>query len=511
MTRTARHEPTRITAADPRYSDLAVRGNNARFEPRPESFLLATTTEQVVRAVGQAVREGRRIAVRSGGHCYENFVADPAIGDVVDLAGMDRVWFDAKRSAFAVEPGARLLDVYRALYFGWGVTVPAGASATVGFGGHLLGGGYGPLSRLHGLSADHLYAVEVVVVDESGTASAVVATREPQDPNHDLWWAHTGAGGGNIGIVTRFWLRAPQAPDGPGAADAGPTELLPRPPGSVLTTNTIFPREGLTRPVLRALVGRHGRWHERNSAPDSPYTGLFSGLVLLATQPVNDPGIGAILFTHMDGGRPDAETLLERAVTEMTDVGAPAYPAPVARQPWLSSMVGLAAAQDGETRRHKIKSAYLRRGYTDAQIDVVHDYLSRTDHPFETASLSLQSYGGAANALPLAARATAERSSVLRALYLASWRDQADDEAGLDWMRRFYHDVYASTGGVPAPDENNGGCYINYPDADIADPVWNTSGVPWQELYFGDNHARLAQAAKRWDPLAVFGHALSPR
>ena len=62
-----------------------------------------------------------------------------------------------------------------------------------------------------GLAADYLYAVEVVTVDEGGRASSVVATREPSDPNRDLWWAHTGGGGGNFGVVTRYWFRSPDA------------------------------------------------------------------------------------------------------------------------------------------------------------------------------------------------------------------------------------------------------------------------------------------------------------
>ncbi|MFI2714617.1 FAD-binding oxidoreductase [Micromonospora sp. NPDC018662] len=495
--------PARIATGDPRYEDFVVRGDNARFPPRPDAFVLARSTEDVVRAVQDAVRAGHRVAVRSGGHCYEDFVADPTVRVVIDLAALDRVEFDAERQAFAVGPGVRLMDLYRALYLGWGVTVPGGASELVGIGGHLLGGGYGPLSRRFGACSDHLYAVEVVVVDADGRARAVVATRDPADPNHDLWWAHTGAGGGNFGVVTRYWLRSP-------GAEGEPGDLLPRPPASVLASSTVFPREGLTREALRALVGGHGRWHERNSAPDSPYAGLFSGLVLFAVAPQDDPGIGAILFNHLDGTGADAEELLARAVREMTgDVDAPRYDLPVERAPWLATMVKLARAQDGESGRHKIKSAYLRRGYTDAQIDTIHDHLWGDGHAFSSATISLQSYGCAANAVAPDATATAQRDSVLRALYLTSWQDPATDEANLDWTRRLYRDVYAATGGVPLPDERNDGCYINFPDVDIADPRWNTSGVPWQYLYFKENHPRLQQIKKRWDPLTVFRHALS--
>ncbi|MEU1879057.1 hypothetical protein ABZ470_17225 [Streptosporangium sp. NPDC020072] len=62
----------------------------------------------------------------------------------------------------------------------------------VAAGGHIAGGGYGRHSRRLGSVVDYLHAVEAVVVDRSGRARTVVATRSPSDPNHDLWWAHTG-------------------------------------------------------------------------------------------------------------------------------------------------------------------------------------------------------------------------------------------------------------------------------------------------------------------------------
>lgn len=203
--------PVTVRPSDPRYDSL-LRGDNWRFVGRPEEIRAVGSTAQVVQAVGDAVRSGRRIAVRSGGHCFENFTADPAVRMLLDLSAMDAVGFDPVMGAFAVQPGATLGHVYRTLFKGWGVTIPAGGCPEVGAGGHLVGGGYGPLSRRYGSVVDHLHAVEVVVVDRDGTARAVVATRDPDDPNHDLWWAHTGGGGGNFGVVTRYWLRSPDAP-----------------------------------------------------------------------------------------------------------------------------------------------------------------------------------------------------------------------------------------------------------------------------------------------------------
>jgi aclacinomycin oxidase len=66
-----------------------------------------------------------------------------------------------------------------------------------------------------------------------------------------------------------------------------------------------------------------------------------------------------------------------------------------------------------------------------------------------------------------------------------------------------------STGGVPVPGDVDGGCFVNFPDNDLADPRWNTSGVPWPELFYRDNYPRLRQAKAKWDPNNVFRHALS--
>ena len=46
----------------------------------------------------------------------------------------------------------------------------------------------------------------------------------------------------------------------------------------------------------------------------------------------------------------------------------------------------------------------------------------------------------------------------------------------------FYRNIFSDTGGVPG--EVSNGALINHPDVDLADPEWNTSGVPWHTLYY---------------------------
>ncbi len=110
------------------------------------------------------------------------------------------------------------------------MALPAGQSPDVGIGGTSRAGPFGFLCRLHGLAVDHLHALEVVVVDDGGTARAVVASREPGDPNADPFLAHTGGGAGNFGIVTRYCFRTPGAGGGaPAAALPRSLDRVPRP------------------------------------------------------------------------------------------------------------------------------------------------------------------------------------------------------------------------------------------------------------------------------------------
>lgn len=492
--------PVTVTPDDLRYADL-VRGINHRFVGQPEYVRVVGSTQQVVQAVDEAVGAGKRLAVRSGGHCAESFVADPAVQVVIDLSAMTGVSYDPQRNAFAIQAGATLDQVYRTLFKGWGVTIPAGACPTVGVGGHLAGGGYGPLSRRYGSVVDYLDGVEVVVVDQDGTASSIIATREDDDPNRELWWAHTGGGGGNFGVVTRYWLRTLVA------TGTDPARLLPAPPAQVMISSVAWSWEGMDQRSFNRLLRNHGAWHERNSAPDSPATGLYSVLALTHQQ------AGALgLFTQVDATTPDARRLLDDYVAAVTEgVGVTPLVSEPRVLPWLHATVWPGDREGGDltTRRYKLKGAYLRKGFTDRQITAAYTHLTRGAYDNPNAVMLLIAYGGAVNAVPPSATALAQRDSVLKLACETFWATPEEDATNLAWIRGLYRDLYADTGGVPVPDSVSDGSYVNYPDTDLADARWNTSGVPWHTLYYKDNYPRLQQAKARWDPRNVFRHALS--
>ncbi|GAA3140774.1 FAD-binding oxidoreductase [Streptomyces rectiviolaceus] len=484
-----------VGADDPRYDELVSRGFNARFVAAPERVHVVHTPRQIADVLTAAVKAGKQITVRSGGHCFENFVDNDDVQEIIDTSPMRAVYFDKKHRAFAVEPAATLGEVYRTLFYEWGVTLPGGVCPQVGVGGHVAGGGYGPLSRRDGTIVDHLYGVEVVVVDRSGRARTVTATRRPDDPNRELWWAHTGGGGGNFGIVTRYLFRTP------GAGGDDPSNLLPKPPTKLRTTFVTWAWADLDLEKFTRLVTNFQRWYEENG-DDPRYGSLYSTLHL------NTHATGTVsLEARFDGGRSDAGKLIDQYVMAVNEQMGLQPSVEHQEELWLQATIG-ARYDTGGYDRSKSKSAYIRRAWTPERIAVVHKHL--TDQRFDGwGAVDLYSYGGKINTVASDATALPQRDSILKSWISATWKDPALDDQHLNWMREMYRDIFGDTGGVPVPNDDHDGCYINYPDLDMADPRWNTSGVPWQTLYYKDGYRRLQRVKAEWDPRGVFRHPLS--
>jgi hypothetical protein len=107
---------------------------------------------------------------------------------------------------------------------------------------------------------------------------------------------------------------------------------------------------------------------------------------------------------------------------------------------------------------------------TDRQIAVVYDHLTRTDHDVMGGMLGLATYGGRINTVAPDATASAQRGSILDMACTTGWQDPREEAGNLAWVRGFYRDLFAESGGVPVPGEACEGCFINHPDPDLADP-----------------------------------------
>ena len=170
--------------------------------------------------------------MRSGGHCYEGFVANKlpedhgkslAIIDIGLVTGLryseagdvSSPWNASARYKFSAAAGNQNWDGYVNLYKSANRTLPGGSCYSVGAGGHIVGGGYGLLSRLQGLTVDWLSGVDILVPKGPGQ-NALVAKHvnlASVGTDRDLFIACRGGGGGNYGIILNYYFaELPVAP-----------------------------------------------------------------------------------------------------------------------------------------------------------------------------------------------------------------------------------------------------------------------------------------------------------
>ena len=80
---------TSIGKMDPRFQALEG-GHNLRSPlfpaDEPDSIELCESAEDVVSTLQQIVDSGRGPTIRSGGHCYEDFVSNNPGGAILDLS-----------------------------------------------------------------------------------------------------------------------------------------------------------------------------------------------------------------------------------------------------------------------------------------------------------------------------------------------------------------------------------------------------------------------------------------
>lgn len=158
---------------------------------------------------------GNDFAFVSGAHGMTG--AASSSGFVIDLSFMnasqvvpsfevDGCKNGSKITAISYEGGAKWLDVTAATA-GSGFTAVGARVSTVGVGGFSTGGGIGFLAGAYGYAIDRLRAMEVVLLN----GDIVMATKE--NSYSDLFWALQG-GGGQFGIVTKFYQEAALEPAG---------------------------------------------------------------------------------------------------------------------------------------------------------------------------------------------------------------------------------------------------------------------------------------------------------
>ncbi|MES2444420.1 MAG: FAD-binding protein [Pseudomonadota bacterium] len=500
------------------------------YAPELQDVYVPTRNEDVAPCVEAALTaHGRNVKIVSGRHCYEDFAYNGEAQAIIDMSALNQVGYDPIRGYF-VDAGCENWTVYRTLLNAYGKTLPAGSCYSVGAGGHITGGGYGLLSRLHGLTVDHLTGVEIVTWDaDSGQAQLRYVSENSADSGErDLFWALRGAGCGNFGVIARYYFA--DLPDAPDHATL-----------SVLAWNWA----DVSEDDFVALLAEYAEMVA--TMPDTDFSLLklnhvAAGQLGMIYQSVSAPGTG--LDEHRSRAAAQAGEIRRRlgAIAPLSPLLRPlgGHPGMMSTMPAsddVSHLTYLEALQtlngSGPNQFGKYKSAYMKKAFPERQARAIHQWLHTvpaglTESDMAQSLLQVDSYGGAINRVSPEATAIPQRSSIMKLQYQTYWNnasppggplspeDAAQAQEHLDWINCFYAAVYAETGGFPDPAKDASGtvdgCYYNYPDSALGTHAQcDVDRALW--LYFlgnfRDNPRNLVAVKARWDPEDRFHHAQS--
>jgi FAD/FMN-containing dehydrogenase len=418
---------------------------NAMHQSSPDVVVSCITTEDVAGAVKRARDEGRRVAVRGGGHSIAGLSAIQG-GMLIDLSPMRGVEVDAENRSARVQGGALWADVDTATQQ-YGLVAPGGVVSDTGVAGLTLGGGYGWVRRKYGLSCDSVREAEVVTAD--GEVLRASATENP-----DLYWAIRG-GGGNFGVVTSFTF-----------------DLHPLGP-EVAFSATFYPLEEHAE-VLRGFRAY------TEGAPDE-VTSVCVSLTFPANpelpEAIHDRPVaivGGVYAGDVDEGMKATAPLRELG-TPLFDMSGPT--------PFVGVQTGFDPLFPRGELRAYWKSQYLDE-LSDGAIDVI--AAKAQERPAPLTLVNVFAMGGAIANVDPEETAFATRSAPYMVTIDGLWTDPADDAANVAWTRSAWEAV---------KEFGTGEVYLNFTGRADEEPP--SAGV---DTAFGRNLARLAEVKAKYDP-----------
>jgi FAD/FMN-containing dehydrogenase len=390
-----------------------------------------------IQAAVQAAGEVNLLtAIRCGGHSLAGFSTCEG-GMVIDLSRMRSVSVDEKKRRARFAGGCLLGNIDQATQK-VGLVYPAGVVSQTGASGLILGGGFGWLTRLYGMSCDNVEGFTLVVADGSMVQASVTE-------NPDLFWALRG-GGGNFGVVTEF-------------------EVKLHPLRSVLFGTGMCLGDDIPR-VLQ---------YWREFMPGAADNLKWSFSLRLAPDDLSVP-------PHVRGRQVASESVLW--------IGDPGEARPhvdhalsvcnaTAVTKSVFSFLNLQTMADWEFPaggRYYTKSGYLK-SLDDQSIQHIIESLSTIPSPMTQVELSYQ--GGAAARVGAAETAFGDRSSPFIVNILGSWSKPASDVENISWVR----DLFLKLRPAMTP-----GVYVNFMSGDEEDRTTEAYRERWDRLVAVKTH-----------------------
>lgn len=417
---------------------------NAMIDRRPALIAACRTAKDASHAVKFAGRHGLLLSICGAGHNIAgNAVCDGGL--MISFKGMKGVQVDAKARTVRVEPGVTLGELDAATQE-HALAVPTGINSTTGIAGLTLGGGFGWLSRKHGMTVDSLLSAEVVLADGSSVTAS-------DSENADLFWGIRG-GGGNFGVVTSFLFRAhPVGPEVLSGLIVHPFADAPQ----VLRAYRDFLLEAPDEVTV---------WTVMRKAPPLPFL------------PEAVHGTEVVVLAAMYSGDMAAG---EKALAPLRAIGKPIAdvigPHPFAG--WQQAFDPLLTP--GE--RNYWKSHDFSE-LSDGLIDTVLGFVGKLPDP--QSEVFFGQLGGAQSRVADDATAYQGRSAQFVMNVHGRWHDASKDDACIAWCRELWD--------ATAPFAT-GEAYVNFMTEEEGDRV---------ESAYGASYPRLVQLKNRYDPKNLF-------
>jgi FAD/FMN-containing dehydrogenase len=417
---------------------------NAMIDRRPEAIIRCADSGDVQHAVAFARDNKLDLTIRGAGHN----IAGNAIsngGIMIDLSTLKNVRVQPERKRAFVDPGATLHDFDEAAQ-AVGLATPTGINSTTGIAGLTLGGGFGWLTRKHGLTIDNLISAEIVTADGQ---KRQVSEKE----NADLFWAIRG-GGGNFGVVTQFEF---------GLHPVGP---------EILAGLLVFPfeqaKQVLTsyREFMKSAPEELNVWIVMRKAPPLPF--------LPESVHGKDVIVLALFYPgEIAAGQKLIDSLKQFGTLQGQHVG------PVPYSGWQQAFDPLLTPG----ARNYWKSHNFTE-LSDGAFNTMIEYAGKL--PTNQCEIFLACISGAANRVRPDATAYRHRDAQFVLNVHGRWESAAEDQKGIAWARDFFKasKPFASAG-----------VYVNFMTEDESDRV---------SAVYGANYQRLSEIKKKYDPDNLF-------
>ena len=185
---------------------------------KPSVYAVAArNAHDIAAAVNFARENDLRLVVKGGGHSYQGTSNAPDslliwTRHMNDIEMHPAFVPDGCEHTMQPQPAVTLgagtigMQAYDVVTTKGGKYVQAGGCTTVGIAGLIQGGGFGSYSKHYGTAAGSLLEAEVVTAD--GQIRIANACTNP-----DLFWALKGGGGGSYGVVSKLTVRVHDLPE----------------------------------------------------------------------------------------------------------------------------------------------------------------------------------------------------------------------------------------------------------------------------------------------------------